>query len=97
MIFKDLVLSGIYYLSGSGINKGCRWLLLYITDLVIRVRSSRISVSLVNSILLNRYFGLIKLIILRPIKAIQRVILGVSVPLVDLREDLVQDRHDFLI
>lgn len=34
---------------------------------------------------------------MRVIDGVQRITLGIPVPLVDLREDLLQYRHDFLI
>jgi hypothetical protein len=97
VIFKVLLLSHINYLTCYGMNKWYGGLFLYIINIVIRIACCWKCFVIDNTLLGNRLIFWIKLINFLCINVVNRVTLGMSIPLIDLGEDLIEYRHYFLI
>jgi len=97
MIFKVILLSHIYYLTGYGMNKRHRRLFLDIIKIVIRIACSWKCFAIDYSMLRNRLIFWIKLIYILGIDVVNWVTFWMSIPLINLGEHLIQYWHYLLI
>jgi hypothetical protein len=97
VIFKVLLLFHINYWAGYGMNEWHGRLISDIISIVIRITCLWKRLIIAYYLLWNALIFWIKLIYIFCIDVVDRVTFGMSIPLIDLGEYLIQYRHNLLI